>query len=91
MPRPIARKPEGDKITRFAAQSHRIEAGELILPEIAPWLENLERELLGFPNLRHDDQVDALTQLIAWDTARAQRTYVGATEYPGLMPKLFEG
>ncbi|MEM7472585.1 MAG: phage terminase large subunit [Pseudomonadota bacterium] len=91
VPRPIARKPEGDKVTRFAAQSHRIESGDLILPDTAPWLEDLERELLGFPNLKHDDQVDALTQLLAWESARAPGTYVGMSEYPNLMPKLFEG
>ena len=66
IPSPIARKPEGDKITRFSAQSSRIEAGDLILPENAPWLAKFERELLGFPNLKHDDQVDALTQLLGW-------------------------
>lgn len=66
VPSPIARKPEGDKVTRFSAQSARIEAGDLLLPEDAPWLAEFERELLGFPNLKHDDQVDALTQLLAW-------------------------
>lgn len=91
VPRPIARKPEGDKVTRFAAQSHRIEAGALILPESAPWLGDLERELLGFPNLRHDDQVDALTQLLAWEGARPRSSYVGISEHPDLMPKLIEG
>lgn len=70
VPTPIARKPEGDKETRFSAQTHRIEAGDLLLPEDAPWLAGFETELLGFPNLRHDDQVDALTQLLAWGWSR---------------------
>lgn len=73
LPRPIARKPQGDKQTRFSAQSHRIEAGELWLPEEAPWLAEFERELLGFPNLKHDDQVDALTQLLAWSHRTGRR------------------
>ena len=89
--RPIARKPEGDKITRFSAQSHRIEAGELLLPEAAPWLAELERELLGFPNLKNDDQVDALSQLLAWDTARQCRSYATVSYHPALAPKLIEG
>lgn len=91
VPRPIARKPEGDKVTRFAAQSHRIEAGALILPESAPWRGEFERELLGFPNLRHDDQVDALAQLLAWEGTRVQSGYVGISEYPELMPKVICG
>jgi predicted phage terminase large subunit-like protein len=71
VPRPIARKPEGDKATRLVAASVRIENGDLLLPEDAPWLDLLERELLGFPNARHDDQVDALAQLLNWANTRA--------------------
>jgi len=73
IPTPIPCKPEGDKVTRFSAESARIEAGDLLLPEDAPWLAGFERELLGFPNLRHDDQVDALTQLLAWRSPRRAR------------------
>ena len=72
-PTPIARKPDGDKETRFSAQTHRIEAGDLLMPEDASWLAGFERELLGFPNLRHDDQVDALTQLLSWRSPRRAR------------------
>jgi predicted phage terminase large subunit-like protein len=64
VPRPIACKPEGDKITRFAAQASRIEAGEVVLPRGAPWLADFIAELVGFPNARHDDQADALAQML---------------------------
>jgi phage terminase large subunit-like protein len=37
----------------------------VFFPEKAPWLEDLENELLAFPG-RHDDQVDALIQGLAW-------------------------
>ena len=90
VPRPIARKPDGDKVTRFAAQSHRIEAGALLLLKSAPWLGELERELLGFPNLKHDDQVDALTQHLAWVTSRHHRSYAPISEYPNIASKLIE-
>jgi predicted phage terminase large subunit-like protein len=66
VPRPIRQRPDGDKKTRMFGACARIEAGELILPEDAPWLADFERELLGFPNARHDDQVDALSQLLRW-------------------------
>lgn len=66
LPRPIARKPENDKVTRMSAGCALIEAGGLVLPVDAPWLDDFERELLGFPNGKNDDQVDALSQLISW-------------------------
>lgn len=43
-----------------------IEAGQLFLPQEASWLAEFCSELLGFPNARHDDQVDALAQLMTW-------------------------
>lgn len=66
IPRPLARRPEGDKASRLWGQTARIEAGEMLLPRDAAWRADFERELLGFPNARHDDQVDALSQLLAW-------------------------
>ena len=90
VPRPIACKPEGDKVTRFSAQSHVIEAGSLTLPETAAWRDDFVRELLGFPNLKHDDQVDALTQLLAWISSRRERTHVPFSKYPNLVPHVVE-
>lgn len=73
IPRPIARRPEQDKETRFSAASIRIENGEMLLPEDAPWLAEFQRELLGFPNMRHDDQADALSQLLNWRSKPGRR------------------
>jgi hypothetical protein len=36
------------------------------VPKEAPWLDDYLRELTGFPNSRHDDQVDSTTQALAW-------------------------
>ena len=69
---PIARSPEGDKVMRLHAQSVRFEAGEVVLPERAPWLDDFLAELLAFPAGRHDDQVDSLTQALAWAVERWQ-------------------
>jgi predicted phage terminase large subunit-like protein len=66
VPTPIRIKPDSDKETRLAAQSARIEAGDLFLPIEADWLPEFKRELLGFPNSRYADQVDALAQLLGW-------------------------
>jgi hypothetical protein len=51
------------------------EAGQVVLPQNAPWLAELERELLGFPNARHDDQVDSITQYLTWVRGSAGPTF----------------
>lgn len=92
VPRPIGRKPEADKLSRFSAQTHFVEAGEMLLPKEASWLAEFQIELLGFPNRKHDDQVDALTQLLAWHSSqRAIRSRATSGYLPELQPKLIEG
>jgi predicted phage terminase large subunit-like protein len=58
-------EPETDKRSRLIAQSDLFAGGSVRLPKTAPWLEDFTAELLAFPG-RHDDQVDALTQGLAW-------------------------
>jgi predicted phage terminase large subunit-like protein len=57
--------PDTDKRARLIAQSDLFAGGSVRLPTQAPWLEDFTAELLAFPG-RHDDQVDALTQGLAW-------------------------
>ncbi|MEX2374058.1 MAG: phage terminase large subunit [Dehalococcoidia bacterium] len=64
-----------DKPTRLSIASPIIEAGNLLLPTASPWLEPFERELLGFPTARHDDQVDALSQFLLWARERTLNTF----------------
>ncbi|MCK1707659.1 phage terminase large subunit [Bradyrhizobium sp. 143] len=66
MPRPIGIKPEGSKADRMAAQSFRIEAGQVHLPADAPWLDDYLLALLAFPYGKHDDQVDSTSQFLKW-------------------------
>ena len=70
VPRPLGRTPSGDKVSRLSGASARVEAGEVLLPREALWLATFERELLGFPHGRHDDQVDAFSQLLEWARER---------------------
>ena len=65
-------KPETDKRARLIAQTDLFAGGSVRLPQRAAWLEEFVAELLAFPG-RHDDQVDALTQGLAW--GRHQWTY----------------
>ena len=58
-------KSKGEKLFRLISQIDLFEGGSVLLPKDAPWLEAFVAELLSFPG-RHDDQVDALTQGLAW-------------------------
>lgn len=57
-------KPVGAKDVRFYSITPAIEKGRVHIPASAPWLPEFKREILGFPKSKHDDQVDALSQLI---------------------------
>jgi predicted phage terminase large subunit-like protein len=69
---PIAINPEADKITRLAAVAVQFESGAVLFPKSAPWLDSLKAELLGFPNVKHDDQVDSISQALSWLKQRRQ-------------------
>ena len=58
-------RPNSDKQARLIAQSDLFAGGSILLPQKAAWLQEFEAELLAFPG-RYDDQVDALTQGLAW-------------------------
>ena len=58
--------PTKDKRSRVISQTDRFEGGSVLLPERAEWLDGFIGELLSFPGGRHDDQVDALVQGMAW-------------------------
>ena len=64
--RPIAITPEGDKLTRMYVQTPKIEAGYVLLPHSASWREDFRIEILQFPKGKHDDQVDSMSQYLAW-------------------------
>ncbi len=50
----------GDKSIRAQSIRGRMAMGGLYYDAAAPWRGDLEHEILGFPALKHDDQVDAL-------------------------------
>lgn len=49
---------KADKLTRFIPAATRITAGAVYFLAGAPWLNDYEAELLGFPNVKQDGQVD---------------------------------
>jgi predicted phage terminase large subunit-like protein len=64
--RPVMWPATASKEERFVGTLGEIEAGNILLPEEAPWLPTLRSELRAFPNGRHDDQVDSMSQFIGW-------------------------
>tara|TARA_B100001250_G_scaffold148226_1_gene126985 strand:+ start:6830 stop:8050 length:1221 start_codon:yes stop_codon:yes gene_type:complete len=53
-------KADKDKVSRAMPLAARMEAGDIFLRQGAPWLVEVERELMSFPVGQHDDIVDAL-------------------------------
>lgn len=54
-------KVDSDKRTRAEAVTPLFEAGKVLLPESAPWLNEYLDELASFPAAVHDDAVDSTT------------------------------
>jgi len=66
----IAVDPQGDKVSRANAASTDVEAGSVYLPEGAEWVGTFVRVHAAFPGVKHDDDVDALSQFINWRRTR---------------------
>lgn len=69
----IAIMPSGDKTTRLARVTPLMEAGKMALPIHAGWLAAFEAEFFRFPDVAHDDQIDAVSQYLNWVRSRAAR------------------
>lgn len=57
----IELNPDGDKIARALASTGPMAAGQVFFDEKAPYMGDLEEELLTFPDAKHDDQVDTVS------------------------------
>ncbi|MFA4871305.1 MAG: phage terminase large subunit [Pedobacter sp.] len=55
-----------DKTARLTSVSGLFEAGKVFLPENASWVSDFVEEICLFPNGIHDDQVDAVTQILEY-------------------------
>ena len=69
----LLRKPRFDKKARLQAQLARFEAGQVHLPADAPWIDGYVKELLAFPYGKHNDQVDATSQVLDYFTSLLPR------------------
>lgn len=57
---------ERDKQGRLFVHQAKFEGGLVFFPRRAPFLAELETELLTFPQGKHDDQVDSLSQALSY-------------------------
>jgi Terminase RNaseH-like domain len=62
----IAVNPEGGKLARFMAMQPEWEAGDWYVARNAGWTSALIEQLVTFPNSRHDDMCDMLSQAAIW-------------------------
>jgi predicted phage terminase large subunit-like protein len=67
--------PVGEKTVRLSAQSAKIEAGFLFLPEEASWLSDYIVELTTFPAALHDEVGDTLSQFLKWISDRTANAF----------------
>lgn len=76
----IGYKPESSKEQRASIASLQIEQGNVYLPRVARWLPDFQAECLQFPNGKHDDQVDSMSQAIIWwmNRPKPARVLVGS-------------
>ena len=61
-------RPRAGKVERWAAQAHKLTTGSVLLPRRAPWLEAFRKEATAFPNGRHDDMIDSMSQFLEYTT-----------------------
>ena len=62
----ISIKPTKSKEYRVNEILTTIESGSFFIAEKQSWNESFEAELLSFPSCKHDDIVDAVSQMINW-------------------------
>ncbi|GMO16196.1 hypothetical protein BwSH20_64500 [Bradyrhizobium ottawaense] len=74
----VAIKPIKDKRTRMSGETAKLQAGSLILPQTAPWLDDFLLEYVSFPFGKTDDMMDALSQFLTWRTEAERRVIFAA-------------
>jgi predicted phage terminase large subunit-like protein len=66
-----------DKVGRLYVQQGKFASGQVLFPRHAPFLAQVEAELLTFPQSKTDDIVDSISQALAYDRPGFDPTYAG--------------
>jgi predicted phage terminase large subunit-like protein len=85
----LVKRPQADKVTRMQAQLLKFEQHQVVLPRQAIWLADFLEELLSVPSAKHDDQVDALCQALAYGGSHSNFSWNKTNT--GNFSKLVEG
>jgi predicted phage terminase large subunit-like protein len=62
----VLTNPRGDKVQRLERCQPAFRAGNVFVPESAPWKLEYVTELTTFPNAPNDDQVDVTSLALGW-------------------------
>ena len=62
----VLRQPRGSKVERLTGQLDMLQSRQVAIPTQTSWWDDLARELRAFPNASYDDQVDSISQFLAW-------------------------
>ena len=69
-------KPRLDKITRFASIVEMFQRGDVLLPKESSFNRILLNELTSFPNSKHDDIIDSISQFLSFSKETMQQKIV---------------
>ncbi|WP_158291538.1 phage terminase large subunit [Marinicauda algicola] len=58
--------PDGSKLERLSPHLDWLQTGQVVFPTEVEWWSALRDEMRAFPDGRHDDQVDAISQFMGW-------------------------
>jgi predicted phage terminase large subunit-like protein len=81
----IAVEPQGGKVARVNAISPQIEAGNVYIPQNEEWVQDFVEECAAFPNGKHDDDVDAMSQALARMIYMPAMLPAGAEKYDSFL------
>lgn len=70
---------KGSKDAKLQAVAAYFKAGQVLVPDDAPWVPEYEHELRAFPQSRFNDQVDA-TSMAVWRLLHTFEAHVSAAE-----------
>ena len=85
----VAVQPQLNKKMRMAVQLEKLKRGALLLPRQAPWLAKFMDELFAFPYSRYDDQIDALSQALAYEPPKDRYAGYDNFDWQGLRTNLY--
>jgi len=79
IPGVIAIEPQGGKMARVVATAPEFQANNWIIERNGPWTHKVIEQLTLFPNAKHDDLTDAITQASIW--LQANTYELGLVDY----------